>query len=211
MGKPLLIIGCGGHGRVVLEAARSAGLQVAGFLDDGHRGEQVLGAPVLGGSERLDDPQAGAYAYVVAVGDQATRRRLAGRIVGGGFELATIIHPAATISPSATLGDGTVAFAGVIVNASASIGAFCILNTACSIDHDCVLASGVQISPGVRLAGNVVCGEDAFIGTGACAIPGVRIGARAVVGAGAAVVHDVPADTVVGESRPDRCDGRRLR
>jgi sugar O-acyltransferase (sialic acid O-acetyltransferase NeuD family) len=198
MGKPLLIIGCGGHGRVAMEAARSAGLQVAGFLDDGHRGEQVLGAPVLGGSERLDDAQAGAYAYVVAVGDQATRRRLAGRIVDSGFELASIVHPTATISPSATLGDGTVAFAGVIVNAGASIGAFCILNTACSIDHDCRLASGVQISPGVRLAGNVVCGEDAFVGTGACAIPGVCIGARAVVGAGAAVVRDVPPDTVVG-------------
>jgi sugar O-acyltransferase (sialic acid O-acetyltransferase NeuD family) len=198
MGKPLLIIGCGGHGCVALEAARSAGLEVTGFLDDGRRGEQVLGAPVLGGSERLDDPQAGAYAYVVAIGDQATRRRLAGRIAGAGFELATVVHPTATISPSATLGEGTVVFAGVIVNALASVGAFCILNTACSIDHDCALASGVQISPGVRLAGNVSCGEDAFIGTGASAIPGVSIGARAVVGAGAAVVRDVPADAVVG-------------
>jgi UDP-perosamine 4-acetyltransferase len=92
-------------GEWLLEAARSAGLQVAGFLDDGHRGEHVLGSLVLGGSEMLDDPRAGAYAYAVATGDQATRGRLAGRIVESGLELATIVHPTVMISPSASLGD----------------------------------------------------------------------------------------------------------
>jgi acetyltransferase-like isoleucine patch superfamily enzyme len=51
-------------------------------------------------------------------------------------------------------------------------------------------------APGCHLAGNVTCGADAFIGTGASVIPRIHLGARAVIGAGAAVILDVPSDAL---------------
>jgi acetyltransferase-like isoleucine patch superfamily enzyme len=45
------------------------------------------------------------------------------------------------------------------------------------------------------LAGQVEIGEAALIGAGATIAPGVRIGARAFIKAGAVVRRDVPADT----------------
>jgi acetyltransferase-like isoleucine patch superfamily enzyme len=87
--------------------------------------------------------------------------------------------------------------AGSVVGPNSTVGRFCIVNTCASIDHDNVLEDGVNLSPGVHFAGDVICREDAFIGTGASAIPGVRIGRRAVVGAGATVITDVPDDTTV--------------
>ncbi len=113
--------------------------------------------------------------------------------------LATVIHPAATVSPSATIGAGSMIAAGAVIGPNATVGRFCIVNTGASADHDNVLEDGVNLSPGVHLAGTVTVREDAFVGVGASAIPGVTIGRRAVVGAGATVVSDVPDDvTVVG-------------
>jgi acetyltransferase-like isoleucine patch superfamily enzyme len=45
----------------------------------------------------------------------------------------------------------------------------------------------------VVLAGSVIVEDGAFLGAGAVAIPGVRIGTGAVIAAGAVVVDDVPA------------------
>lgn len=183
----LVIVGAGGHGRVVLDAALAAGLEVAGFLAD-PAGEPVNGLPVLGPTALLDEllPR---HRFIIAIGDQQARRDFSLRI---GDRLQSVIHPASWISPSARIGKGAAIIGGVIVNANAEVGDFCILNTGCTIDHDNRLADGVQICPGAHLAGNVSVGEDAFIGTGASVIPGVRIGARAVIGAGAVVVSDVP-------------------
>jgi acetyltransferase-like isoleucine patch superfamily enzyme len=87
--------------------------------------------------------------------------------------------------------------AGSVVGPNTTIGRFCIVNTCTSIDHDNVLEDGVNLSPGVHFAGTVTCRQDAFVGVGATAIPGVIIGTRAVVGAGATVTTDVPDDTTV--------------
>lgn len=183
--KPLVIVGAGGHGRVVSEMA---GRPIAGFIDNASVGK-VNAIPVLGTDRLLSDQSfLSAHDFVVALGDQQDRRHYAKLLSG---RLATIIHPSAIVSPSAIIGEGSVLVAGSIINANANIGAFCILNTGCSIDHDCDLADGVQVCPGARLAGRIFCGEDAFIGTGAVVIPGVHIGARTVIGAGAVVVRDV--------------------
>jgi acetyltransferase-like isoleucine patch superfamily enzyme len=71
-----------------------------------------------------------------------------------------------------------------------------VVNTGATVDHDCVLEDGVHISPGCHLAGAVVCSVDVFVGTGAAVIPGVRIGARAIIGAGATVIADVPPEVL---------------
>lgn len=198
--KPLIIVGAGAHGRVVLDAATESGLRVSGFIDTvANRGVEINGFPVLGDNTLLNDVEClEAHAFIVAIGDQQARRELSCRLLERG-SLATVVHPSAMVSSCAAVGVGTIIVAGAIVNPNAKIGRFCILNTGCTVDHDNTLADGVQICPGAHLAGGVRCGADAFIGTGAIIVPNISIGNSAIVGAGCVVIRDVPDHaTVVG-------------
>src|SRR5262249_58040314 len=107
--------------------------------------------------------------------------------------------PTAWVHPSVTIGAGTVIFAGAVIQPDATIGAHVIVNTRASIDHDCVLGDFVHVAPGVGLAGNVTLEEGAFLGIGAAAVPGSRVGAWATVGAGGVVIQPIAAGvTAVG-------------
>src|SRR5688572_31393080 len=107
--QSVVIIGAGGHGRVVLDILRAAGrYQPVGFVDADTRlaGTRVGGLPVLGPTNvlpKLRQQQRVAHA-IVAIGDNVTRRRYAAAIEAEGFELASAIHPTAFVSPSARLG-----------------------------------------------------------------------------------------------------------
>jgi sugar O-acyltransferase (sialic acid O-acetyltransferase NeuD family) len=138
----------------------------------------------------LLDPEAHA---VLAIGDNRTRQRFADP---ARCRFATIVHPRAIVDPSVKLGPGTVVFAGAVIQPDTTLGAHVIVNTGASIDHDCWLDDFVHIAPGVRLAGNVSLDTGAFLGIGSVAIPGARVGEWTTVGAGAAVIQDVPADVV---------------
>jgi sugar O-acyltransferase (sialic acid O-acetyltransferase NeuD family) len=99
----------------------------------------------------------------------------------------------------ASIGAGRVIMPGAIINAGARLGRGVIANTGCSIDHDCEIADGVHISPGAHLAGGVSVGRLSWIGIGTAVRESLRIGSNVMVGAGAAVVRDVPSDArVVG-------------
>lgn len=201
LAQPIVILGGGGHARVLIDCCRAAGLELAGVLDRHPPApDEILGAIFLGGDERLDDPDfVSRHRFIIGVGAQPVRCRLSAQLDRIGASLATVIHPGAWISSHATLGPGTLAVAGAIVNAGTRIGRSAILNTGCSVDHDGLLGERCQVGPGARLAGTVRCGDDVVIGTGAAIIPGIAIGHRAVIGAGAAVIRDVPADhTVAG-------------
>lgn len=194
----LLIMGAGGHSKVVADTALAAGYTILGFVDDLAAEAPLPGFPVLG---KMDDLASLLNRFpgaetVVAVGDNAVRRRLALRAEQAGAVFATVVHPGTVISPYARIGRGTVVMAGVAVNAGARVDEHVILNTACSVDHDCAIGSFSHLSPGVHLAGTVIVGEGAHLGVGTAVIPGCAIGPWSVVGAGSAVVRDIPSRTV---------------
>lgn len=203
----LLIIGAGGHGVVVAEAAADTGLwNEIQFLDDGVSANAVLDFPVAGTLDQLDTLMDENSSVVVAIGDNRKRLALCNDIVSKGLPLATVIHPTACISSSASIARGVVVCAGAIVNARSKLGRACILNTAATVDHDGVIADGAHISPGANLAGNVTVGECAWIGIGSAVREGVRIGHDAIAGAGSAVVSDVSAGATVGGVPAKRLD-----
>ena len=190
------VIGGGGHAKVVIATLQASGTEVAGVLDDdpAKHGSRLLGIPVVGPTS---DAQASHHEAVLAIGDNATRRRMAERMAGVRWVRA--VHPSATVHSSVDVGEGVVVFAGAVVQPNTRLGAHVIVNTGATVDHDCVLADYVHVAPGTHLAGTVCLGEGVFLGVGSVVIPEVSVGAWSTVGAGAAVVSDLPAGiTAVG-------------
>ena len=194
---PIVIFGCGGHGRVVADTLKVACAPLAGFLDDRPPASFISEIPLLGDRGRLVEPEfLKNYEILIAIGEARLRRQLALLVLNRGGRLARAIHPSAVIASDVFIGEGTVIMAGAVINTGSRIGRFVIINTGATVDHDNLIEDGVHISPGCHLAGNVTCRADAFIGTGASIIPRTQIGARAVIGAGAAVISDVPSDAL---------------
>jgi sugar O-acyltransferase (sialic acid O-acetyltransferase NeuD family) len=200
----VLILGAGGHGRVVLDILLQSGRhQVVGFLDSNRdiHGRRVDGLPVLGA---IDDLTALAEklqvaGVIVAIGDNGVRRGLARDVDAAGLDLINAIHPSAALARNATLGRNVVVAAGVVVCAHCQIGDSVILNTGCIIDHQTMIGEGAHVCPGVRIAGRVKVEPGTFIGIGATIIPKITLGCECIVGAGAVVIEDIPPmATVVG-------------
>ncbi|MBR6593617.1 MAG: acetyltransferase [Clostridia bacterium] len=188
--KQLLIIGAGGHGRVVADIAKLRGYENVGFLDDRSDGGAVDGYPVLGDTNAFEAYKENC-AFIVAIGDNCARRRLYEKLRLGGGETVSLCHPNAVVAEGVQIGKGTVIMAGAVVNTGASIGNGVILNTCCSVDHDCVVGDFCHVSVGAHLAGTVNLGENVLVGAGATVIQNVDICADCVIGAGAVVIKDV--------------------
>jgi sugar O-acyltransferase (sialic acid O-acetyltransferase NeuD family) len=199
----IIILGAGGHGRVVLDILRVAGeFKPVGFLDadTGLHGQRVDGLEVLGNLSILEALKyQGITGVIVAIGDNHIRRNYAEDITSLGFNLINAIHPSANIAGTAHIGQNVVIAAGAVVCAHCQIGNSTILNTGSIVDHESIIANSAHICPGAKLAGRVIVDSGAFVGIGATIIQNVRIGTDAVVGAGAVVIKEVPPGvTVVG-------------
>ena len=199
----VVIIGAGGHGKVVLDILACAQQhRVVGFLDSDPNlhGSKVAGVTVLGGLNQLIKlKQQKVRGAITAIGDNRVRTKFAQELVDAGFELISAVHPSSVVARSATIGKNVVIAAGAVVCTETQIADSVIVNTSAVVDHECVIGQGVHICPGALLAGRVRVEEQAFIGMGAKVIQCLTIGARAVIGAGAVVRSDVPPDcTAVG-------------
>jgi sugar O-acyltransferase (sialic acid O-acetyltransferase NeuD family) len=194
MPTELLVIGGGGHAKVVIDIAQSSGWSIAGVLDDapGAAGQRVMGHRILGGTDLLRGLSDSGRAFVIAIGSNSVRQRLQEIWTKAGLISATLVHPSAVVASSAILQDGTVVMAGAIVNPEARVGRGVILNTASVVEHDCVIGDYCHVAPGASLCGGVTVGARSLVGVGASVTPGITIGSDCVIGAGAAVVADVP-------------------
>lgn len=193
----ILIIGAGGHARVVIDVVRAAGFIPVAALDPSSVGSSCNGVEVIGGDELAGSMfEGGLRRAVVAIGDNALRLRIGRRVREIGFALPTIIHPSAVVSPSAEIGDGTVVMPLAIINAAAKIGSIAIINSGAIVEHDCAIGDGAHIAPGSRLGGTVSVGIETLIGIGAVVRPEGSIGNHSVVGAGSTVIGEVASQTV---------------
>ena len=197
----LIVIGGGGHGRVVADAARrSAEYDAIVFLDNApDRAPVEPDFPIVGSCDDLESIVRPGDRCIVGIGNNEDRSRLTRRIQELGFELAVVIDPSASVSSGCTLGGGTAVLPQSAVNIGATVGPGCIINTGATVDHDCRLGSFVHVAPGAHLGGDVVVGSRTWIGIGAAVRHGIEIGCDVMVGAGAAVVSGVEdGRTVVG-------------
>ena len=190
----ILILGAGGHGKVVADILNACHLEIAGFLDDNPRArsEERLGLPVLGAIDeyRIYAPSG----LVLGIGQNHVRQAVVKRLGVTAQDLwINAIHPRATVASSVLLGHGIVVAAHAVVNPDSAIGSHVIINTGATIDHECSINDYAHVAPGSHLAGNVVVETGAFLGVGASVIPGLTIGEWSIVGAGSVVLRDIPA------------------
>lgn len=188
----LLIIGAGGHGKVVADIAIRLGkYREIAFLDDDESKKECLGLPVLGRTEYAIAHR-DEYEAIVAIGESnATRERVQISLEEACVEIATLIHPSAVVGAAVSIGAGSVLVAGAVINADSTVGRGVILNTLSSVGHDCVVGDFCHISSGVRIGGVTRIGKRCWIGIGACVSNVLSLCDDCFIGAGATVIRDI--------------------
>lgn len=184
MSKPrLLVVGAGGHGRSVAEAAELSGqFEVVGFLDDSlSSGAIVLNVPVLGNVTSMANHRGIFDQVIVAIGNNMLRERLLQQLTLAGFELATVVHPKAIVSPSAVLGAGSAVMAGAIVGTEAHLGLGIIVNCGAVVDHHATVEDVGHLGVNSSMAGGAVLGHAAWLQAGAALGYGVHVSANTVI------------------------------
>lgn len=203
--QDLVIFGCGGFGREVLQIvldqnAEQPRWRMRGFLvsPEYPAPSAVHGFPVETGIGAYGD--AGALAFAVGIGNPAARRKVVAALMASGVrEFPPLVHPRAWLGREIRLAEGVIICAGALLTTDIVLGEHSHVNIGATVGHDSVVGPFSTLSPGVHVSGRVTLGEGVEIGTGACLNPGVTIGADTVVGAAAAVVRDIPAGcTAVG-------------
>ena len=193
MADPLVVLGAGGHAKVVIEAAlaRDPGRQIVILDDDPDvQDRQIFGFRAAGTREWLK-ANAPDAPVTLGIGNNRARLEALEWLLARGRQLETVIHPTANVGRTVEIGAGSFLAAGSIAIADSRIGRAAIINTAASVDHDCDIGEGAHIGPGARLCGNVRVGARSLIGVGTAVRPSIAIGADVSVGAGSAVVCDL--------------------
>ncbi|OYO31200.1 acetyltransferase [Janthinobacterium sp. PC23-8] len=205
---PLIMLGAGGHAKVLLALATALGSKVAGVCDPALAQSGLThwrGVPVLGSDDALNQFSQDDVALINGIGQvigSGVRAKVFARFRDRLFHFPPLLHPAAWVAATAELGDGVQIMAGAIVQPDSRVGPNTIINTRASIDHDCQIGADVHVAPGAILCGGVTLGDRVFIASGATVIQGISIGAGAIVGAGAVVVRDLEAGAVLLGTKP---------
>ena len=189
MSKDVIIIGAGGHAKVIADIIYKSGDNLIGFLDDNlaNKGKEIyLGKKVLGTTKDIKNYNKNYF--IIGIGNNSIRKKINNE---NNLKLYTAIHPSAIIAQDVKIGTGSVIMAGVVINPGTVIGKNCIINTCSSLDHDNLLEDYVHISPGAHLAGTVTIKEGTWICTGAIVKNNITIGKNNIIGAGGVVIKDI--------------------
>lgn len=192
--RRLLIIGCGGHSKVVTDIAEAVGFKDISYLNTFGGAKTFMERNVL-----HTEPEYYQDYFFVAIGDNASRERVFNKFTNDNPNAipVSLIHPSSIITQRCSIDGGTVVMPLCVINSSTTIGKGVIVNTRSSIDHDSCLKDFSSLAPGVSMGGNVCVGERSAISIGASVKHGVQIGKDAVVGGASLVLKNVEDNAVV--------------
>jgi len=200
MKEKIVIIGCGGQGKVTLDILNLQNKEVIGFIDDDIKKHNTFinDVRILGDINFLLSNKI-TKNVSIAIGDNKIRAKIFNLLKENNFNIINVIHPNTTISNTVKLGQGLTIMPGAIINTNTIIEDNVIINTNSSVDHDCIIKKHSQIQPGATITGTVKIEEYTTIGSGATILPNLKIGKNSFVGAGAVVTKNVADNlTVVG-------------
>jgi len=192
--SPVILLGGGGHAKVVLEALVLSGRNILGVVTpDCKEGDHFCGFPVLGNDEYLDDLTADEVVLANGIGAmvyQHTRRSLAESMRKKGFTFCRIIHPSAIIASDVEIAKGAQVMAGSIIQPGTYVGVDSVINTGVLVDHDCRIEDNCHLAPGVICCGGVHVHSKTFIGAGTTIMQNLSIAKNSIIGAGSLVCKD---------------------
>lgn len=189
--KKVVILGAGGHARVIADIIKASNDKLIGFLDDNLevQGKTIYEDEIVLGTFDEGIAKYEEYYFIIGIGNNKIRKLISEKYPN--LKWYTAIDPTAIIGSNVTIAEGTVIMPGAVINIGTKIGKHCIVNTCSSLDHDNVLEDYVHISPGSHLAGTVLIGESTWIGAGVTVINNISIAKNNIIGAGATVIRNI--------------------
>ncbi len=202
MTKPIIILGGGGHAKVLIDILHRLNCRLLGIVDPNQPiGSMVAGLNVLGADNVVFDYSKTEIELVNGLGslpkDKGLRAGLFITFNTKGYRFKTLIDPSAFIAADVELNEGVQVMAGVIIQTGTKIAENTIVNSGAIVEHDCCIGQHVHIAPGAVLSGTVDVRDHVHIGTGATIIQGVTIGAGSIIGAGSVVTQNIACNRIV--------------
>lgn len=206
MNKAVILLGGGGHAKVVADLLMLMQVSVLGVVNKNSMNDQSTfrNWPLLGEDDVVKQYSAQTTDLVNGIGvlpKQSLRAERFQYFVNQGYHFLSMIHPHAVVAQGVILAQGVQVMAGAIIQPDTVIGENTIVNTSASVDHDCQVGANCHIAPGAVLCGGVKVGDNVFVGTGVSIIQGIAVGEHAVIGAGAVVTRDVGAGDNIYSAR----------
>jgi len=211
MNNDIVIIGGGGHARVIISLLiKMNAYKLIGYFDISDRGT-IHNAKYLGNDDKLFELYAlnKSCKAVLGIGYlkiSNLREKLFYRAIGIGYQFPIIASSYSIINEEALINPGTIILDGTIINCGTNIGKCSIINTGSIVEHDCTIGDFAHIAPGVTICGGVKIGCNTLIGAGATILQNINIGNNTVVGAGSLVTKDIP-DNVIAYGVPAKVIG----
>ena len=202
MSIPIIVLGAGGHTKVLIDSLLAADINVVGItsINSHDINNKVYGINIIGNDESISRYSPESIRLVNGIGSTGKiekRQRLFDYFKERGYSFASVVHPSAVISPDVQIDEGVQVMAGSVIQPGSVIKKNTIINTKVSVDHDCIIGAHVHLAPGVTISGGV-CVEDAVhIGTGALVIQGIHIGKKCLIGAGSLVLNNIKEGSTV--------------
>lgn len=203
MKEKIILLGCGGHAKSVVDAIESGNkFTIEGFIDNAYQRDfEYRGYRVLGSDDELqevyDSGVLHAFVCVGFLGQGRVRNKLYERLKEIGYILPVIVDPSAALALDVELGEGTFIGKQAVVNANASVGKMSIINTAAIVEHDCVIGAFSHLAIASVVCGTVQVGKDSFVGANATILQGLEIGDGAIIGAGSIITRNVEGNMKV--------------
>ncbi|MCM3079669.1 acetyltransferase [Brevibacillus invocatus] len=204
MNVPVIVLGGGGHAKVVIEALHRSNHSIIGFTtpDFEDFNQQILGIKRLGTDEeilKIDPKEVKLVNGIGSIGFPEIRKNIFLNYKERGYDFINVVHPSVILPRDFNLSEGAQLMAGVVVQPGCHLGNNTILNTRACVDHDCLIGNNVHIASGAIICGDVKIADNVHVGAGSTVIQGISIGKNSIIGAGSVVIRDVPEDvTVIG-------------
>ncbi len=187
----LLIIGAGGHGKVVADIAlKTMKWNEISYIDDDTEKKMILGFNII-------DIISNTFKYIneydvlIAIGNNEVRETIQNNLEKQGASIPILIHPTAVIGKDVQISSGSIVMANAVINSCTQIGKGCIINTAAIVEHDNKIGNFVHISPNATTGGNVNIGDRTWLGLSSTVKNNVEICKDCVIGASGLVLNNI--------------------
>lgn len=203
MKEKIIIIGAGGHAKVVIDIIElQSNYEIIGIIaQEDEKKKELFGYKIYKGDKYLlTFYNKGIKNIAIGIGgykSNSLRKKIFNKVQKIGFNIPALIHPKAIVSSTAKIDDGSVIFAGVILNPEVQIRKNSIIATGSSIDHETIIEDHVLVSAGVTVGACTLIKEEVLVALGAKIISGVEIGSKALIASGAVVVNNINPETIV--------------